>query len=75
MHILSDNLITVLDSLVKLEEEISDKLCLLMTKEDNCMKIHCENCILLGNWYFSSEDYPIQVIKTHQSLKGSSNEP
>ena len=75
MHVLSDNLITILDSLFKLEEEISDKLCLRMSKEDSCIKIHCANCVLLGNWYSSPEDYPLQVIKTHQSLKGSSNEP
>lgn len=75
MHILSDNLISTLNSLAELEEKISDKLCLPMNKEDKCMDVHCANCVLLGNWYISAEDYPIQVIKTHQSLKGSSNEP
>lgn len=75
MHILNDNLITILDSLFKLEEEKTDKLCLRMSKEDSCIKIHCANCVLIGNWSSSPEDYPIQVIKTHQSLKGSSNEP
>lgn len=75
MHILSDNLITVLDSLVKSEEKISDKLCSRINEKDSCMKIHCANCVLLGNWYSSPEDYPLQVIKTNQSLKGSSNEP
>lgn len=75
MHILSDNLITVLDSLVKLEVEISDKLCLCMNKKDSCMKIHCANCVLLGNRYSSPEDYSNLIVKTFQSLKGSSNEP
>ena len=75
MHILNDNLITTLNSLVELEDEISDKLCLLIGKKASCMRVHCANCILLGDWYTSSEDYPLQVIKTHQSLKGSSNEP
>ena len=75
MHILNDNLVSTLNSLIELEEEISDKLCLRMSKEDSCIKIHCANCVLLGNWYSSPEDYPLQVIKTHQSLKGSSNEP
>ena len=37
--------------------------------------MQCTNCLLLGNYYYDSEDYPLQVIKTHQSLKGSSNEP
>lgn len=75
MHILKDNLITTLNSLVELEDKISDKLCLLISKEASCMRAHCANCVLLNNWYTSSEDYPLQVIKTHQSLKGSSNEP
>ena len=75
MHILSDNLITVLNSLVKLEEEIADKLCLRIVKEEECCQaMECANCVLLSI-YYSPEDYPLQVIKTHQSLKGSSNEP
>lgn len=75
MHVLSDSLIITLNSLIELKEEIADELCLHISKEDSCMKIHCANCVLLGNWYSSSEDYSFQVIKTHQSLKGSSNEP
>ena len=75
MHVLRDNLITILNSLVELEDEISDKLCTHVSNKDNCMKVHCVNCVLLNNYYYCSEDYPIQVIKTSQSLKGSSNEP
>ena len=75
MHVLSDNLVSTLNSLVELEEELSDKLCLCIVKEEYCQTMQCANCILLGNCYYSPEDYPLQVIKTHQSLKGSSNEP
>ena len=76
MHILSDNLITTLNSLIELEVEISDELCLCMnTEEERCQTMDCTNCVLLGNPYYESADYPLQVIKTHQSLKGSSNEP
>ena len=75
MHILNDNLITILDSLFKLEEEKTDKLCLRMSKEDSCIKIHCANCVLLVNWNSSPEDYPNLIVKTSQSLKSSSNEP
>ena len=77
MHVLSDNLITTLKSLIELEEEISDKLCLCINTKDeeHCQAINCANCVLLVNYYYSPEDYPLQVIKTHQSLKGSSNEP
>ena len=77
MHVLSDNLITTLNSLIELEVEISDKLCWCVTtkEEERCQSVQCANCILLGNYYYDSEDYPLQVIKTHQSLKGSSNEP
>ena len=75
MHVLSDNLITTLDSLVELEEEIADELCSCMVREECCLTMQCANCILLGNNYYSPEDYPLQVIKTHKSLKGSSNEP
>ena len=76
MHILKDNLITILNSLIELEVEISDKLCLCMnTEEERCQTMQCANCLLLGNYYYDSEDYPLQVIKTHHSLKGSSNEP
>ena len=76
MHVLNDNLITTLNSLIELEEEISDKLCLCINTKDEerCLTMQCANC-LLGDWYSSPEDYPIQVIKTSQSLKGSSNEP
>ena len=75
MHVLSDNLITTLNSLIELEEEISDELCSSMEKKECCLSMECANCILLGNYYYSPEEYPFQVIKTHQSLKGSSNEP
>ena len=75
MHVLSDNLITTLNSLIELEEEISDELCSSMDKKECCQSMQCANCLLLGNYYYDSEDYPLQVIKTHQSLKGSSNEP
>ena len=76
MHVLSDNLITTLNSLIELEVEISDELCLCINTKDEerCLTMQCANC-LLGNYYVDSEDYPLQVIKTHQSLKGSSNEP
>ena len=74
MHVLSDNLITTLNSLIELEEEISDELCSSIEKKECCLTMQCANC-LLGNYYVDSEDYPLQVIKTHQSLKGSSNEP
>ena len=77
MHILSGNLITTLNSLIELEEEISDKLCLCINtkEEERCQTMQCANCLLLDNYYYDSEDYPLQVIKTHHSLKGSSNEP
>lgn len=75
MHILSDNLISTLNSLIELEEEIADELCSSMDKKECCHLMECANCVLLGNYYSSPEDYPLQVIKTHQSLKGSSNEP
>ena len=77
MHVLSDNLITTLNSLIELEVEIPDKLCWYINKKgkEHCLTIQCANCVLLGNYYYDSEDYPLQVIKTHQSLKGSSNEP
>lgn len=77
MHVLSDNLITTLNSLIELEVEISDKLCLCVNtkEEERCQTVQCANCVFLGNYYHYSEDYPLQVIKTHQSLKGSSNEP
>ena len=75
MHILSDNLISTLNSLIELEEEISDELCSSTDKKECSQSMECANCILLGNNYYSPEDYPLQVIKTHQSLKGSSNEP
>ena len=77
MHVLSDNLITTLNSLIELEVEMSDKLCLCINTKDEerCLTMQCTNCILLGNYCYSPEDYPLQVIKTHQSLKGSSNEP
>ena len=75
MHVLNDNLITILGSLFKLEVEISYKLCSRMNEKDSCMKIHCANCVLLGNCYSSPEDYPNLIVKTSQSLKGSSNEP
>ena len=76
MHILNDNLITTLNSLIELEVEISDELCLCMDiKEKHCQTMQCTNCVLLGKYYYSPKDYPLQVIKTHQSLKGSSNEP
>ena len=76
MHVLNDNLITTLNSLIELEEEIADELCLCMnTEEEYCQTMQCTNCVLVGNYYYSPEDYPLQVIKTHQSLKGSSNEP
>ena len=77
MHILNDNLVSTLNSLIKLEEEISDKLCLCINAKDeeHCQSMDCTNCVLLGNPYYDSEDYPLQVIKTNQSLKGSSNEP
>lgn len=75
MHVLSDSLITTLNSLIELEEEISDELCSSMDKKECCQAMECANCVLLGNYYYSPEDYPLQVIKTHQSLKGSSNEP
>ena len=75
MHVLSDNLITTLNSLIELEEEIADELCSCMVREECCQTMDCTNCVLLGNPYYESADYPLQVIKTHQSLKGSSNEP
>ena len=76
MHILNDNLITTLNSLIELEVEISDELCLCMnTKDEHCQTMQCTNCVLLGNYYYDAEDYPLLVIKTHKSLKGSSNEP
>ena len=75
MHVLNDNLITTLNSLIELEEEISDKLCSSMEKKECCQAMECAYCVLLGNYYYSPEDYPLQIIKTHQSLKGSSNEP
>lgn len=75
MHVLSDNLITTLNSLIELEEEIADELCSCIDKKECCQAMECANCILLGNNYYIPEDYPLQVIKTHQSLKGSSNEP
>lgn len=75
MHVLSDNLISTLNSLTELEEEILVKLCTRMIREECSPSINCANCILLGNYYYSPEEYPFQVIKTHQSLKGSSNEP
>lgn len=75
MHVLNDNFITTLNSLIELEVELSDELCLCMnTKEEHCPSMDCTNCLLLGNYYYDSEDYPLQVIKTHQSLKGSFNE-
>ena len=77
MHVLNDNPITTLNSLIELEVEISDELCLCMNTEgeERCLTMQCANCILIGNYYYGPEDYPLQVIKTHQSLKGSSNEP
>lgn len=75
MHILNDNLITTLNSLIELEQEIADELCSSMIKKECCHLMECANCVLLGNYYYSPEEYPFQVIKTHQSLKGSSNEP
>ena len=75
MHVLSDNLITTLNSLIELEGGIADELCSSMNKKECCQSMECANCILLGNYYYSPEEYPFQVIKTHQSLKGSSNEP
>lgn len=75
MHVLNDNLITTLNSLIELEEGISDKLCSSMDKKERCQSMDCTNCVLVDNYYYSPEDYPLQVIKTHQSLKGSSNEP
>lgn len=75
MHVLNDNLITTLNSLIELEEEISDELCSSMDKKECCHLMECANCVLLGNYYYDSEDYPLQVIKTHKSLKGSPNEP
>lgn len=75
MHVLNDKLITTLNSLTELEEEILVKLCTRMIREECSPSINCANCILLGNYYYSPEDYPLLVIKTHQSLKGSSNEP
>ena len=75
MHVLNDNLVSILNSLIELEEEISDGLCSNMYKKECCLTMQCANCILLGNCYYSPEDYPLQVIKTYQSLKGSSNEP
>ena len=76
MHILNDNLVSTLNLLIELEEEILVKLCLCINTKDEerCLTVQCANC-LLGNYYYDSEDYPLQVIKTHQSLKGSSNEP
>ena len=44
-------------------------------KEKYCQTMDCTNCVLLGNWYSSPEDYPNLIVKTSQSLKGSSNEP
>ena len=75
MHILSDNLISTLNSLIELEEEIADELCSRMVKKECCHLMECSNCVVLSNYYHDPEDYPLQVIKTHQSLKGSSNEP
>ena len=75
MHVLNDNLITTLNSLIELEEEISDELCSCIIKEERCQTMQCTNCILLCNYYYSPEVYQLLVIKTHQSLKGSSNEP
>ena len=75
MHILNDNLVSTLNSLIELEVEISDELCSSMEKKECCQSMECANCVLLGNPYYNSEDYPLLVIKTHQSLKGSSNEP
>lgn len=75
MHILNDNLVSTLNSLIELEEEMSNELCLCMNTEECCLTIECANCVLQGNYYYSPEAYPLQVIKTHQSLKGSSNEP
>lgn len=77
MHVLNDNLITTLNLLIELEEEISDKLCLCINTKDKerCQSMDCTNCLVLGNYYYDSKYYPLQVIKTHQSLKGSSNEP
>ena len=75
MHVLNDNLITTLNSLIELEEEITDEICSIMYKKECCQSMECANCLLPGNYYYDSEDYPLQVIKTHQSLKGSSNEP
>lgn len=75
MHILSDNLISTLNSLIELEEEIADELCSSMDKKERCQAMDCTNCVLVDNYYHDSEDYPLLVIKTHQSLKGSSNEP
>lgn len=76
MHVLSDNLITTLNSLIELEEGIADELCSCIVKEEYCQTMDCSNCVLLGNYYYyKSADYPPLVIKTHQSLKGSSNEP
>lgn len=77
MHVLNDNLVSTLNSLIELEEEISDKLCFCINAKDveHCLTMQCTNCLLLGNYHYDSEDYPLLVIKTHQSLKGSSNEP
>lgn len=76
MHVLSDSLIITLNYLIELEEEISDKLCLCINTKDEerCLTMDCANCVLLSI-YRSPKYYPFQVIKTHQSLKGSSNEP
>ena len=75
MHILNDNLVSTLKSLIELEEEVFGELCSSMEKKGCCQSMDCANCVLLGNYYYDSEDYQLQVIKTHQSLKGSSNEP
>lgn len=75
MHVLSENLIATFDSLIGLYEEVSDELCKRIDKEECCRITECSNCLLLGNYYYEPKDYPLQIIKIHQSLKGSSNEP